>query len=427
MNKIAIIFPHALPVPAIKGGAVETLGTYLMDENETEKKLNLEIFSIWNKEAEDKAKKYTASTIHYIKVPFNSFLERLKGRWLSTTRKLLEKPTFMKKCLVYGVLRLLSINTILYISKVKRELKKISFQYLIVEGGDVKYYYKRLKSIPFEKKVIHLHAKIMPNVKLAQNFSRFFAISNYVKKVITKGDTIPEQNVKVIENCIDTKNFAKTITEEERRKIRNKLGIKEEDIVILFCGRTIPEKGAKELIQAYRNLKNKEHTKLVIVGNSQFSNQVKTAYDKELQNLVNDMKENIIFTGYLPNKELYKIYQSADISAVPSLWEEAFGLVLVEAMQSKLPVITTNSGAIPEIANEECAYIVERNEKIVENITNCLEKLINEPETRKKMGERGYQISQKYTTKRYYQEFVQIIQEMIKEDEDRNTNISKCS
>ena len=425
MNKIAMILPNAFPVPAIKGGAVETLATHLINENEKEKRLKLIIFSIWNEEAKLKSLEYENTDIHYIKVPFNTYIEKLKGKWIAFSKKMLERPNFIKKCLVYGILKIMNINSKIYIHKIYKELKKISFDYLIIEGGNIEYYYKTLKKISLNQKAVHLHSQTIPNRMLAENFQYYITVSEYVKRELVKDNMIEATRVKVLENCINIQDFNKEITKEERRNIRHSLGIREEDIVIIFCGRTVKEKGIKELIQAYKNLNKYENTKLLIVGNSQFGNQIKTTYDMELQELVNSIKENIIFTGFIANEEIFKMYQSADISVVPSIWEEAFGLVLIEAMQSKLPVITTNSGAIPEIVSNESAYIINRDEKMIENITNRLRELIEEPEKRKQMGKIGYQISQKYNTKRYYREFVEIIQEIDK-NEDRNTDISKC-
>lgn len=415
MKKIVMIIPNAFPVPAIRGGAVETIVTHLLNENENEKQLEFEVFSIWDKEIEKFSKKYKNSSFYYIKVPFNLYIEKLKGKWREYAHKALKNAGIIKKCFVYGIFEILNINNLVYKSKISSRLKKMDYDYLIVEGGQVEKYSKILKRVPYEKRIVHLHATIKQSEILARDFKYFIAVSRYVKKEFLKGDRIRESQVKVIENCIEQDVFNQRITEAERSAIRKKLEIKENEIVIIYCGRTIKEKGIRELIEAYKKMNKYETTKLVIVGNSLFSNQVQTEYDKELKELASSIKENIIFTGFVPNQEVYKMYQIANISVVPSLCEEAFGLVVVEAMRSRLPIITTNAGGIPEIVDEKCAYVLERDGRLVDNMAEIMEELVENPEKRKKMGEIGYQLSLQYNRETYYRRFMEIIQEIEQE------------
>ncbi len=425
MKKIVMIVPNCLPIPAVKGGAVETLVTHIINENEKEKKVVLEIFSIADELTDKDKNKYKYTNIHYIKVPINKKLEKLKGKWNAFTSAVFKKNNIIEKCIIYGVIKILNINSKMYLKKILKFLKNMKYDYLIIEGGTLNDYHMTLRNIPYEKKIAHLHSRIKANNILVSDYKYFISVSEYVKKELIKDKRIKSQQVKVLENCVDADDFNKKITKEERVEIRNKYGIKENDIVLIYCGRTVKEKGIKELIEAYKMLNNNENIKLLIVGSSQFGNNVKTNYDKELQNLSKDISENIIYTGFIHNKELYKMYQIADISVVPSICEEAFGLVIVEAMYNKLPIITTKSGGIPEIVNNNCAYILDKNEELVINIKNSIEDLIENPQKRNLMGENGYQIVQKYNTKEYYKNFIKIIQEI--ENENRNNNISKRS
>ena len=73
----------------------------------------------------------------------------------------------------------------------------------------------------------------------------------------------------------------------------------------------------------------------------------------------------------------------ADIAIVPSMWDEPFGLTVIEAMAAGLPLITTRSGGIPEIC-EGVAIIVERD-NIVENLINAIQDLYQNLERREQM------------------------------------------
>ena len=86
----------------------------------------------------------------------------------------------------------------------------------------------------------------------------------------------------------------------------NKYNIGNNEIVILFSGRLIPQKGVKELIIAFTEICNQYKTRLVIIGNSGFGNQVTNEYDIELMQLAEKTNEKIIFTGFIHNTELPK-------------------------------------------------------------------------------------------------------------------------
>ena len=72
------------------------------------------------------------------------------------------------------------------------------------------------------------------------------------------------------------------------------------------------------------------------------------------------MENQVIHVGYINNDELYKYYQIADMQAVPSMWEEAAGLVAIEGMASGLPLVVTRSGGMVEYVDEKCALTVDK-------------------------------------------------------------------
>ena len=194
------------------------------------------------------------------------------------------------------------------------------------------------------------------------------------------------KRVDVLYNGIDLKQFYQVISENERKIIREEYGLKPNDFVLVFCGRLIPEKGVKEIILAMKKLKNINNVKLLIIGNSAFGKNEKTKYQEELYKISKDLINNIIFTGFIHNKDLYKIYNIADAAITPSIWEEASPLVIVEEMASGLPIITTDSGGIPELVNFDSAIILKRDESLVENIARNIELLIVDENRRTRMS-----------------------------------------
>ena len=131
-----------------------------------------------------------------------------------------------------------------------------------------------------------------------------------------------------------------------------------------------------------------------------------SAYEKKVKKLAEENKDKIIFTGYIDNSEVYKYASIADIQCVPTLVEEAAGLVLLEAMAEGLPLIVTRSGGIMEYVDEDTALIIER-ENIVDNLKNAINYSKEHPEVRKKMSEKSKTQSMKYDESVYYKNFVE--------------------
>ena len=96
-----------------------------------------------------------------------------------------------------------------------------------------------------------------------------------------------------------------------------------------------------------------------------------------------------------------------DIAVLPSMWDEPFGLTVVEAMASGLPLITTRSGAIPEVC-EGVATIVDR-EDIVKNLAQAILDLYHHPEKRHAMSQAALNRSKLFSKERYAQEFFEAL------------------
>lgn len=148
---------------------------------------------------------------------------------------------------------------------------------------------------------------------------------------------------------------------------------------ILFSGKLTKYKGVKYLIQAAKNI----DAVVGIAGDG-----------PERKNLEAQVKEqnlkNVMFFGFIDDYELVKLYYRADVCVVPSVWDEPLGLVVLEAMATKTPVVVTRKGGIPLAVKDGVNgfFIRPRNSKeIVDKVSLLLE---NES-LRKKIGERARQ------------------------------------
>jgi spore coat protein SA len=155
--------------------------------------------------------------------------------------------------------------------------------------------------------------------------------------------------------------------------------------VVLFVGRLEARKGAHVLIDAMRLLQQRKiNVRCKIIGESFLHGSKVTPY---LRSLRENRPSNVEFKGFCPQAELGEQYRSADIHCCPSVWQEPFGNVNIEAMACGIPVVATRVGGIPEIAAAGGVVLVERNSAV--ELANALQKLAEDENLRKQIGAEG--------------------------------------
>ena len=211
----------------------------------------------------------------------------------------------------------------------------------------------------------------------------------------------------VLKNGIDTVKFT-TRDERKIKEYKNKYGITEKDFVVVFAGRLVDEKGALETIRAIKSC-NDEHIKLLIVGAGFYSSDIVDDYALELQKEAEYIKDRIIFTGYIDYNDMPSIYQLGNIAVLPSMWEEPAGMTMVEAVVCGLPLITTNSGGIPEYISDDVAVLLDRDENLVDNIRDTIVKIKEHPMEYDYIKKSRDKFMEKYKLDKYYNDFASII------------------
>ncbi len=149
---------------------------------------------------------------------------------------------------------------------------------------------------------------------------------------------------------------------EERARIRRKLGLKETDVLFLFAGAIRPEKGVDYLARAFARL-SAENARacLAVAGGTKLWVEEGWLYGKALeateQQVLNILapaieRKRAFMLGIVPPFEIDAYYAASDIFVLPSMFQETFGLVLLEAFSAGLPVIAFRSGGIPELVDD---------------------------------------------------------------------------
>lgn len=184
------------------------------------------------------------------------------------------------------------------------------------------------------------------------------------------------------------------------------------DKYFFFLGNTDPKKNTKGTLKAFSDFlkQTKSNYKLVMLD-----------YDKtELTKLLNDINDvdlinHIVLTGYVINTDLPAIYSQCDVFLYPSL-RESFGIPMLEAMSCNVPVITSNTSSMPEIA-EDAAHIV--NPFNPEEITQGLIEIINNETYRAALCEKGLQRSKQFSWKNMAKAYLHLY-ELIHAENSKN-------
>ncbi len=149
-----------------------------------------------------------------------------------------------------------------------------------------------------------------------------------------------------------------------------------------------PRKNLTRLIQAFKKLPEKTQQKypLVLVGARGWLNQ-------ETERLLKMDNKHILITGYLNQQQLHHLYVGAQMTLIPSLYE-GFGLPIIESMACGTPVLTSDVGAMREVAGG-CARLCQPLD--VDDIYGQLSTALNDPTWLQQAAERGLKHSRRFT------------------------------
>lgn len=403
MRKICIIMGGVMPVPAVCGGAIETLVTSIVKKYSRKDDFKLTICSVYHPEAVKVAKQYP--DVHFF--------------W-THTRKI--KYMFMH-AIFLGV-RMTTGKCVRPLQRHYNEIaelfKQEKFDLIIAEGGDTQAIIDIAKGYRRDQFANHVHIHYLPPENIVEHYGHVIGVSEFVTEEYLKVCNLPVKS-HVLKNVIDVESFSRNVSEEQKKSIRKRLGLPEKDFVILYVGRIMEIKGVLELMQAVIGLED-ENIKLLIIGSANSGKWSYSSYERKVKKLSEQSKERIIFAGYIDNSEVYQYAAVADVQCVPTLVEEAAGLVLLEAMAEGLPLIVTRSGGVMEYIDESTALIIER-ENIVENLKRAICYMKEYPEVRNKMSKKAKLQSKQYDETIYYKNFIDMINDIMDENrENKNGN-----
>ena len=248
------------------------------------------------------------------------------------------------------------------------------------------------ETIPFNNETIEKKKRIKEIVK--KNVDLFICPTKRAQRALIE-EGVNEERIRLLRMGVDLKRFK---IPNSKFQIPNKFRVqnsKLKSFTLLFVGRLVKEKGVMEIYKAFKQIKNQKskiknhNVKLKIVGGGYLER-------KLLRKAKRDGLEKSIFIEKKSYQEMPKVYQEADLLIVPSkttkTWEEQYGMVLVEAMASGLPIIAYRSGAIAEVLGDVGLLIDEGD---INGLTKAIVNLINNKDLRIKLGSMGRKRAEK--------------------------------
>ncbi|MGF1588771.1 MAG: glycosyltransferase family 4 protein [Pleurocapsa sp.] len=235
----------------------------------------------------------------------------------------------------------------------------------------------------------HLHEKLAwkfciekPLDYIVQHAQRIFALSP-LEYPMLKALGIEKEKTRIVTNGVDEAFYAKS-SPQQVQSIARKLNLPqlaEKDVPVgIFLGNHTKNKGVDVLLEAFSQVK--KPFMLIVCGQKRDG----IDYDAFAQKLSD--RQKIIFTDWIPAQDVITLFEYADLFVYPTL-SDTLPLVILEAMASGLPVISTKVGGIPYQINNNCGILVEPGNP--QAIAEAFEQLTENKQRLAQMGHVAYQ------------------------------------
>lgn len=234
----------------------------------------------------------------------------------------------------------------------------------------------------------------------AKMASGIITVSRSSKRGIIDRFRISSDKIFVIYLACDQTFLYSQPSVEETGKLKKQYGIKGD--FILCTASTRPYKNFDRLLLAFRLLKKRHKVKhcLVIVG-------APGRHHRFLLKMVADLglNEDVIFTGFVPDKVLPTLYSAASVFVYPSLYE-GFGLPILEAMACGTPVVASNAASLPEVVGDAGLIFDPYN---IEEMCKKIYRILSNEEPRNELITKGKQRARNFSWEKTAKEVVNVL------------------
>ena len=236
---------------------------------------------------------------------------------------------------------------------------------------------------------------------------KVLAISEVVKHEVVSVYNVPESRVEVIYDGIDTELFSPEKRDKYSREIRDQFSIPHDAFVVLFLGSGYKRKNLSTLLESLSHIANENIYCLVVGGDKH-----PEAYAAQARSL--GIENRVVFAGI--QREAEKFYGAADIFVIPSL-QEAFGNVVLEAMASGMPAVTTSLSGASEVMKGDLKNFILKDPFDSHGLAKIIEKLTDNA-LNEKLSKEAREIARSYTLEANARAIEGLCKKVIKEKQN---------
>ncbi|MBN1292121.1 MAG: glycosyltransferase [Candidatus Latescibacteria bacterium] len=256
------------------------------------------------------------------------------------------------------------------------------------------------KLVVSRRVVFHVHSLFSQKIKYGKSVDKIIAISDAVRRVLIE-DGIDPGKIVTIRSGINLDEYTGS---ETMKNYRDTLGLPRETVLIVNVAALTENKAQSVLLKAaFHVVKKYPDVVFLIAGEGE----MRTTIEKDIHNL--GLEKSVILLGFID--DIGRLYNSADIFVITSR-EEGLCSSILDALYFKLPVVATRAGGIPELVQDGVnGYIVPVDDYA--SIADRLIYLIENKETRKKMGARSTAILDRNTINHTIEKTIDVYHEVL--------------
>jgi len=272
-------------------------------------------------------------------------------------------------------------------------------------GGEVYYWQSGMGHILAKEKPFNLKQFLKSQLpfEIVKRYTNYFvtgpeSMLDYYEKIVG----VEKKKLVCLYNDIDISRF-KQVDETQKLKIKEEFGIEKDKKIILFVHRLSPvRKSLFYMPYILENiLKQRDNYICYVIGGG--NEQEELAQEIKKIGLANKIK----IIGEKPNSDIQKFYQISNVFINPT-YTEGFPRVLIEAMASGLPTVTTNAGGIKDIlGDKQKEFMVDIKDR--EGFAKKLGELINDENKQKKLSQENLEQVKKYSTENVAKMYINTI------------------
>ncbi|MDQ0483396.1 glycosyltransferase family 4 protein [Guptibacillus hwajinpoensis] len=350
---IALIATEKLPVPAIRGGAIQI---YL--EAVTKLLAKHHQVTVISIEDKDLQQSETVDGVHFVRMNQENYVTEIKN----------------------------------FISSKKFDVIHVCNRPLWIETLK--------ESSPSSKFILSIHNEMFALGKMTDEegekcvslVSKIVTVSDYIGQTITSRFPSAKGKVQTVYSGVDLTSYHPRWTakgKQLRQSIRSQLQLSNKKIV-LFVGRLSKVKGPHILLHSLPEIiAQHPDAHLVFIGSKWFGENNVNNYVKHLYTLGAMYPDNITFIKFVEPKDIPKLYSMADVFVCCSQWQEPLARVHYEAMAAGLPVLTSDRGGNPEVINEgKNGHVIHQFEEPTA-YAKAINSLLSSEGTRDRLGKNG--------------------------------------